>query len=289
MDVNKTPSPFRVMCREIYKDKLAFCSLIVFFTVLIGVFIWAALLDTSEVMRQHLLRGNLPPSREFWLGTDSTGRDTFNLLILGTRNSFIIALIVASITSVIGIVVGLAAGYYGGHVDNVVMRLIDFMTMIPTLMFIITMTVLLPNTIRNFGLILTVFGWTGMARSIRMVSLRQGVMDYVKASKTLGSRNIVIMFREVLPNILSFTIVNLTLSIATTMGIETGLTFLGFGPPPTMPTLGLAVANAANPLAMQLRPWLWLPAALVILVMVLCINYVGQAIGRAADARRRRV
>jgi len=289
MEVNKTPSPWRVMWREICSDKLALVSLFLFVIVVLVAFIWAALLDPVEVLRQHLLRGNIAPSREFWLGTDGTGRDVFNLLIVGARNSFIIAFTIAIATSVIGIILGLTAGYYGGNVDNVIMRIIDFFTMIPNLMFILTMIVLLPNTVFNFGLILTVFGWMGMARSIRMVTLRQGAMDYVKASKTLGSLNIVIMFREVLPNILSFMVVNLTLSIAATMGIETGLTFLGFGLPPDMPSLGTQIANAANPLTMQLRPWLWLPAALLVLVMMLCINYVGQALNRAADARRRRV
>jgi len=289
MDANKTPSPMSVMWREIRSDKLALVSLFLFLSVVIIAFTWGAYLDSAEVLRQYLLRGNLPPSREFILGTDHAGRDVFQLLIVGARNSFIIAFTIAGLTSIIGIIVGLTAGYYGGHVDNVIMRLIDFMTMIPTLMFIITMVVLLPSSALNFGLILTVFGWTGMARSIRMVTLRQGAMDYVKASKTLGTRNIVIMFREVLPNILSFMIVSLTISLAFTIGIETGLTFLGFGLPPDMPSLGNSILNAANPLTMQLRPWLWLPAALLVLVMVLCINYIGQAIGRAADARRRRV
>jgi len=277
------------MWREIYSDKLALISLIFFVTVVIVVFTWSFLIDTTALLRQNLLNTNQPPSSEHWLGTDTAGRDVFRLLIVGARNSFIIAFIVALSSSLVGIIMGLIAGYYGGRVDNVIMRLIDFFTMVPGLMLTITLISILPSTVFNFGLILTIFAWLGMARQIRMVTLRQGALDYVKASKTLGTHNIVIIIREVMPNILSFMVVSLTLSIAGTMGIETGLTFLGYGFPPDTPSLGTLIATAANPLTMQLRPWLWLPAALFVLVMMLCINYVGQALNRAADARRRRV
>jgi peptide/nickel transport system permease protein len=148
---------------------------------------------------------------------------------------------------------------------------------------------LVDNNPRNLTLILMIFSWPFMARQIRMVTLQQGVMDYVKASKTLGTPNIVIIFREVVPNVVSFMVVNLTLMVASSMGIETGLTILGFGLNIRTPSLGLLIQNAMEPFNMQNRPWQWLPAAFLILVMTLCINYVGQAVNRAADARRRRV
>jgi peptide/nickel transport system permease protein len=121
-----------------------------------------------------------------------------------------------------------------------------------------------------------------------MMTLRQSAMDYVQASKTLGTPNIVIIFRGVFPNIISFVVVSLTLSFANNIGIETGLTFLGFGMPFTTPSLGTLIAQAADPSTMRSRPWQWLPAALLILVITLCINYIGQALNRAADVRRRR-
>ncbi|MCL2360771.1 MAG: ABC transporter permease [Defluviitaleaceae bacterium] len=286
---NKSHSPMRILWREICSDKLALFSLFFFITVVTIVFIWAGLLDPRAVLRQDLRNTNIAPNSEFWLGTDHAGRNVFNLLIVGARNSFIIAFTLAIASSLIGITVGLIAGFYAGTVDNIIMRIIDFLTMIPGLMLILTLIVILPDSVFNFGLILTILGWLGMARTIRMITLQQGAMDYVKASKTLGTRNPVIIVREVVPNILSFMVVNLTLAIAGTMGVETGLTFLGFGLPPDMPSLGTLIATAASPLNMQLRPWLWLPAALFVLVMMLCINYVGQALNRAADARRRRV
>jgi len=289
MPTTFVPSPWRIMWREIYSDKLALVSLFMFIFIITTSFVWAAQIDQDTINRVNLMQRNLPPGGDFILGTDSGGRDVVPQLVVGARNSFVIAFIVALTASLIGILVGLFSGYYGGHVDNVIMRIIDFFTMTPTLMVTIVLVIILPRTPFFLGFTLIIFSWIGMARMIRMRTLQQGIMDYVQASKTLGTPNIIIIFREVLPNIVSFMVVNLTLLIAGTMGIETGLTFLGFGLPFGTPSLGTMVANAADPLTMQNRPWQWLPAALLILVMMLCINYVGQALNRAADARRRRV
>ncbi len=96
-----------------------------------------------------------------------------------------------------------------------------------------------------------------------------------------------IMFREILPNLSSLIIVNLTLNFAGNIGIETSLTYLGFGLPSTVPSLGTLIANARNADILENKTWIWLPAAIFILVMMLCINYVGQAFQRAADAKQR--
>jgi len=278
----------KIIWNEIRNDKLALFCLILFVGIVFASYIWSARFSQDDITRMHLLRRNQPPSAEFPLGTDIVGRDMVVQLVVGARNSFTIAFVVTFVSSAIGIVVGLFAGFYGGNFDNAVMRTIDFLIIVPTFMVTIVLITLLPSTPFMLGLILTVFGWLGTARAIRMMTLRQGAMDYVQASKTLGTPNMKIIFRGVLPNITSFVVVSLTLSIANNIGIETGLTFLGFGMPFTTPSLGTLIAQAADPSTMRNRPWQWLPAALLILVITLCINYVGQAINRAADVRRRR-
>ena len=287
---HETPSPWRIMWREIYADKLALVSLFVFITIVIVSYVWASFYSPEDLVRVYLARINRPPGGDFPLGTDPGGRDMVAMLVVGARNSFTVAFTVAIMTSVIGLLIGLFSGFYGGHVDNVVMRIVDFFSMVPTLMLIIVIIVLIPNfTPIHLGLIFVIFGWVGMARVMRLKTLQHGVMDYVQASKTLGTPNLVIIFREVLPNIISFTVVNLTLGIASTMGIETGLTFLGFGLPPGYPSLGTLISYARAPIVLQERLWQWLPAALLIFGLMLCINFVGQALNRAADAKRRNV
>ena len=284
------PSALKLLWNEIKSDKVALCALFIFLTITAVVFIWSLASDSEAISRVYVLRVHQPPGGEFLLGTDNAGRDVLPLLIVGARNSLIIAFVVAIVSSAIGVFVGLFSGFYGGQTDNIVMRIIDFFTMIPTLMTIIVIIILLPfHTPVSFAAIMVLFGWIGTARVIRMVTLRQGALDYIHASKTLGTSNIVIIFRELFPNIISFTIVALTLNLAASMGIETGLTFLGFGLPHGTPSLGALLWHATIPFNLQNRLWLWLPAALLILVMMLCINYVGQALNRAADAKRRRV
>jgi len=278
----------KTIWKEIHNDKLALFCLILFTGLVLTSYIWSTQFTQDDIERMHLLRRNQPPCAAFPLGTDIVGRDMITQLVVGARNSFTIAFIVTFVSSAIGITVGLFAGFYGGHFDNAVMRTIDFLIIVPTFMVTIVLITMLPSSPFMLGLILTVFGWLGTARAIRMMTLRQGAMDYVRASKTLGTPNVKIIFRGVLPNITSFVVVSLTLSIANNIGVETGLTFLGFGMPFTTPSLGTLIAQAADPSTMRNRPWQWLPAALLILVVTLCINYIGQALNRAADVRRRR-
>ncbi|MCL2285453.1 MAG: ABC transporter permease subunit, partial [Firmicutes bacterium] len=147
----------------------------------------------------------------------------------------------------------------------------------------------------NYGVVtfslmmIGIFTWMSFAGLIRIKALQQGRLDYVAASKTLGTPNIVIIFREVLPNLVSIIVSQFTLSLAGNMGIETGLTFLGFGLPFGTPSLGRLVFYARTPANLTNRLWLWLPAALLIIIMMLCINFVGQALNRAADAKKRTV
>ena len=134
---------------------------------------------------------------------------------------------------------------------------------------------------------MTAFYWVGTARLIRSKALSESRRDYVHASKTMGTSDFKIIFREVLPNISSIIIVDSTLALAGNIGIETGLSFLGFGLPPSIPSLGTLVGYATDPEVLSSKLWIWLPASILILIMMLCINYVGQALKRAADARQR--
>ena len=209
-------------------------------------------------------------------------------MIIGARNSILIGFSITIITSVIGVSVGLISGYYGGRIDGILMRIVDFIMILPILLLIIVfVTVIKSYTIYHFILIMSAFYWTAKARLFRTRVLSEASLDYVSASKTLGTSDIVIMLREILPNISSLVIVNLTLNFAGNIGIETSLTYLGFGLPATSPSLGTLIAYARNQDILQNKAWIWLPATVFILVMMLIINYVGQAFQRVADARQR--
>ncbi|WP_044736483.1 ABC transporter permease [Geobacillus kaustophilus] len=286
--VEKSPSVLSIMWRELVRDRLALVSLIILTIILLIVYGASIFLDQEEIVKVDFLAIHSPPSAEHWLGTDYGGRDVFGQLIIGARNSFTIGLAITLITGAIGLVVGLVAGYFGGWVDNVIMRIIDFILVLPFLMLVIVFVAIVPKyNVMTFILIMSAFLWTGKARLIRAKTLAERELDYVSASKTLGTPDWKIILFQILPNLSSIIIVNLTLNLAGNIGIESGLTYLGFGLPESTPSLGTLVSYATNPDVLQNKWWVWLPASLLILVMMLCINFIGQALKRAADARQR--
>ncbi|GGA63445.1 ABC transporter permease [Ornithinibacillus halotolerans] len=285
----KSPSGLSVIGRELIKDKIALISLI--FLILVVAFVYGIsfVLDQEEIVKVDLFSIYEPPGEEFILGTDYGGRDVFGQLIIGTRNSLSIAFLVTIMTGLIGVVYGLLSGYFGGHVDNIMMRILDFFLILPFTMIVIAFVAIVPKySIWTFSLIMTAFLWMGIARLIRSKALQEKELDYIHAAKTLGTSNLKIVFKHILPNVSSLIIVTMTLNLASNIGLESGLSFLGFGFPESTPSLGTLLSYARNPQTLEFRWWIWVPASLMILFLMLAVNNVGVALRRASDARQRR-
>ena len=287
--VSTPPTGFQVIVREFLKDKIALAALIILTLIFLFIYIGPFFINEATALKVNILqRYKAPGVNGFLLGSDEGGRDVFAMLVIGARNSVTIGFTITILTCIIGIIVGLISGYYGKWVDTTLMRIVDFIMILPTLMIIIVFVTVIPNyTLFHFIIIMTLFFWVGSARLFRTRTLQEASLDYVNASKTLGSSDLQIMFREILPNISSLIIVNLILRLAGNIGIETGLTYLGFGLPFTTPSLGTLISAAKNADIIENKLWVWLPATILILIMMLCINYVGQALQRAADSRQR--
>lgn len=286
--ISEVPSFWKILKREFKVDKAATICFIILIIIIATVLIGSMILDQKEIMKINLRNKYKAPGKEFILGTDIGGRSIAGQLIIGGRNSILIGFAVTILTSGIGMVVGLIVGFYGGKVDNIIMRVCDFISILPTTLLIITFVVVIPTyNMWHFIFIMSIFYWVGMTRLVRSKALSENKRDYVNASKIMGTSDLKIMYRGILPNISSIIIVDLILSLAGNIGIETGLSFLGFGLPPSTPSLGTLISYARTPGAMSNKLWLWLPASLLTLVMMLCINYVGQAVRRASDAKQR--
>ncbi|AHC18061.1 MULTISPECIES: ABC transporter permease [Paenibacillus] len=286
--IRKSPSSWSVLRRELVRDKMALVS--IGFVILFLIFIYASVLFVNQDVVTTVDLGAIreAPGSVHWLGTDRAGRDIFGQLVIGARNSFTIGFTITLLSAAIGLTLGLLAGFYGGLVDNIIMRIIDFILVLPFLMLVIVFVSIVPKSgIGSFIFIMTAFLWIGKARLIRAKVLSERELDYVQASKTLGTPNWKIIWFGVLPNLSSVVIVNLTLSLAGNIGIETGLSYLGFGLPESTPSLGTLVSYANDPDVLQNSWWMWLPASLLILVLMLAINFIGQALKRATDARQR--
>ena len=288
-EANKIPNLFQIIWIEIKKSKFALGSLIMMLLLLIIPTIISVYLNQREIMQIVLGRQNFSPAQWGPLGTDSGGRPMFEMLILATRNSLWISFGVTIGSLLIGYIVGLLAGFYGGFFDLIIMRVIDILIMIPFIMVIMVISSMLTNyNIPEFMMLLILFGWFSTAISFRARVLQESSRDYVLASKTLGTPNIVIMFKKVLPNVTSFIMVGVVLGLAFNIGIETGLTFLGFGLPAGTPSIGHMIALARDPDVLRLRPWQWLPAVMLIITMTMSIRGVGNAVSRAVNPKQRR-
>ncbi|KRL63990.1 ABC transporter permease [Lactobacillus psittaci] len=287
--VSLPPSGLRIVWNEIKRDKMALAALAVIIVILLFTFGGSLFLNKSQVTEV-----NIADSYYGWgeaghlLGTDDGGRDILKLLIMGGRNSIMVGLSVTVISLISGLVIGLVSGYFGGLIDNIIMRIVDFVQILPQMPILIVFAATIPNyNAFTLVIMITLFAWTGSARYYRSFVLSQREREYVLASKTSGSSNLQIMFREVLPNISSMIIIDVILSVAGNIGIEASLSFIGYGLPSTTPSLGTLIGYANDPVNVTTRPWLWVPAMILLLVISLSINYVGKALQRAGDARQR--
>jgi peptide/nickel transport system permease protein len=224
-----------------------------------------------------------PPSAEHFLGTDEIGRDIASRMIHGSRVSLSVGFVAVSIYVLIGLIIGALAGYYGGIVDLVASRVIEIMLTIPTFFLIITVVAFLPQSIFNIMVVIGITNWPTVARLTRGEFLKTKSLEYVVAAQALGASDFRTIFRHVLPNTLAPVFVTATFGIASAILIESTLSFLGFGVPPSTASWGSILSSAR-----QLLPsgwWLTAFPGLAIFLTVTSYNLVGEGLRDAADPR----
>jgi peptide/nickel transport system permease protein len=239
----------------------------------------------------HLI-GPLDPSQPMYLlGADRLGRDLLSRIIFGSRISLSIGLLAVLISLVLGIFLGGISGYYGGVVDNMVQRLIEFVRAIPTIPLWLGLAAALPinwpplNVYFAITLILSLVGWTTLARVVRGRFLALRGEDFVMAAQLDGASQLGIIFRHMLPAFASHIIASITLAIPATILSETALSFLGLGLRAPVVSWGVLLQEAQNTRVVATAPWLLLPAAAVVL-SVIAFNFLGDGLRDAADPYR---
>ena len=239
----------------------------------------------------HLLHVDAPGTL-FLLGTDAMGRDMYSRIIHAARISLSIGLIGVAISFVLGCIIGGISGYFAGSVDMVIQRIIEFIGGIPTLPLWMSLSAIVPTNwpaIRvYFGMtvILSIIGWTGLARTVRSKLLQLREEEFVLAAKIAGAKEMSIIVRHLLPGFLSYLIVRMTLAVPGMILGETALSFLGLGLQPPTVSWGVLLRNTQNVRSVALYPWRMIPAVFVI-ITVLCFNFMGDGLRDAADPYKR--
>jgi ABC-type dipeptide/oligopeptide/nickel transport system permease subunit len=228
------------------------------------------------------------PSAKHIFGTDSAGRDSFSRVLYGIRTSARVGVLVGVLSTIIGTIVGGLAGFYGGWIDNLLMRLTDLFLTLPLLaVLLVAAKYLGHSTPLKLALLLAFLIWTSIARIVRgsFLSLRE--KEYVEAARAAGAGDIRIMFRHMLPNTIGPIVVAATLTIGTAILLEAVLSFLGFGIEPPTPALG-GLLNEGQDQGID-KWWLVTFPGVIIVVIVLCINFIGDGLRDALDPTQRRV
>ncbi len=288
-DVPKTvesgKSPFKIALRRFMKNKLAVAGVIILFLIVVAVSAAPLLTDHSPT-KSNLLLIERPPSADHPLGNDSSGRDILSRLLYGGRISLIVGFSAMIFTLIIGVTLGSIAGYYGGKIDAIIMRFTDMMLMLPFLVLCLTIVALLEKvTIGIFVTIIALTAWPNLTRIIRGTFLSLREQEFVLGARAIGASDMRIILRHFIPNAIGPIVVNATLMMATYIIIESGLSFIGFGIPQPTPTWGNMISEAQSLRILRNSPGAWIPPGLLILLTVLCINFIGDGLRDALDPK----
>ena len=224
-------------------------------------------------------------------GTDGLGRDILTRLVHGGKMTMTIGAIAVVISTVIGIIVGCMAGYFGGKVDMFLMRVAEIISAMPFLPFAMILSSIIGNSLSEtqriflIMVILGVLSWSGLARLVRAQVLSQREQEFVTAAKAMGVKQSAIVFKHILPNVISTIIVNATLSFATCLLTESSLSYLGFGVSLPRPTWGNMLTGSNNSIVIQNYWWQWVFPALALSICVICINTIGDGLRDAIDPK----
>src|SRR5882762_3377493 len=272
---------------ELLMNRLTIIGLVIV-AILLIVALFAPWIAPHDVGATNLAMRYLQPSREFWFGTDSTGRDIFSRVVFGARISLQVGIIVVGVSALVGTALGALAGYYGGWIDRIVSGYVfNVFLAFPGLLLAIAMVAFLGAGLNKLILALCIIGWVGYARLIRAQVLKVREYDFVQAARALGAGDFRILFLHVLPNAIQPLIVQASLGMAGAVLSEASLSFLGLGVPPPAPSWGVMIEEARDLSTLQAAPHALIFPGLAIALTVLAFNFIGDGLREYLDPRQR--
>ena len=270
-----------IIRRFTYHKRGAFCfCLLAVFIVLAIIAPLIAPYEPTEISASFAA----PPSAEHWLGTDQIGRDILSRLLYGMRVSLFVGVMATLVSTVIGTVLGLISGYFGGVADMIIMRIADMLMSFPYILLVLVSAMIVGPGMWNIILILGIVDWPGVARLVRGSVMEIRSSDFVHSSEIAGMPRRYILFSDIMPNIISPVLVFASSVMAQSILDESALSFLGMGVQPPQASLGNMLNDAQSLTVLTSMPWLWLPPGVMIILIVVCVNFVGDAFRDAIDS-----
>lgn len=266
------------------KNKLAMIGLI-FLVIMVVMAIFVPILSKYGFEDQNIALKNAMPSLDHPFGTDKLGRDIFVRVMYGGRISLSIAFASAFICLIIGVLYGGIAGYVGGKVDMVMMRMVDILDSIPTLLYVILILMIFGNTIPAMLFAICFTSWVGMARQVRQQVRSIKEMEFAMAEKVLGASHKRILINHLIVNAIGPIIVNLTMLVPSAIFTEAFLSFVGIGLDPSIPSWGKLANDCRGLFFTYPIQIIWV--VLAISLTCLSLNFVGDGVGEAFQAKQR--
>lgn len=273
-------SPLRRTIIRFRRHRLAMAGVFVIAVLVLG----AIFAPENAAYTFNMSEANLPPSAAHWFGTDALGRDVFARTLLGARVSLIVGLSSALFSVAIGLVVGSVAAYYR-RLDFGIMRVVDVIMSFPLWILILLAAAFVGPGIRNIIILIGVITWPIPARIIRGQILQVREVDFVVAARVMGVKDRSILLNHILPNSMAPLLVYTSLAVAANVLLEAALSYLGLGVQPPTPSWGNLLNTARSITVLSEEPWQWVPAAVLIVLFVLAVNFVGDGIRDAVDPR----
>lgn len=256
--------------------------------VFVAVAALAPLIATQDPTQLDLRSIRQPPSAAHPFGTDTVGYDVWSRFVHGARTSLLVGFLAVAVSVVIGTLLGVLSGYYGGPVDQVIGRATDTILSLPQILIVAIFVSVVGPTLQSVILVIALLSWPRITRIVRGQYLVLREADFVMASRVVGAGDWTIMIRHLLPNILGPLSVAATYYMAQAILLEASLSFLGLGVKPPAPSWGNMVNLATNANTLKNLPWVWVPPAAAIALVVLAVNFVGDGLRDAVDPRATR-
>lgn len=281
---NKKKSKWIDVWKRLKKNKMAVFGLVII-VILFLTAIFADFIAPYTFKEQDLMNMFQTPSKEHLFGTDEFGRDIFSRVVYGSRISLEVGFIAVGISLVVGGVLGAVAGYYGGRLENIIMRIMDVLLAIPQILLAIAIVAALGPSIINLMIAVGISSIPGYARLVRASVLTIREQEFVEAAKAVGSSDLRIIFKHILPNCMAPIIVQATIGVAIAILTAAGLSFIGLGIQPPIPEWGSMLSSGRS--YIRDYPHMTLYPGLAIMLTIFSLNLLGDGLRDALDPKLR--